>query len=282
MFSRCCCCFGVVVNNEVTHACDSRRACLASTASLRSFISLSPPHRPNVILCEWQQRNKRMNISRTCRTFLLHPSVSIRLQSRRQFSSTRVAMSPTDIQTFAASQLALLELEHSAEIEETAILSSAHAPIVLQRAGLALLNLQVVGQRTGFAGRTQIDLALDTSITSGDLPEHGLSSGDLCAVAEQPRGSEKKRDREVIEARKVTGVVQRVRREDISVALDKDDTEVPSGGKLWLYVHSTRSALNHTHLSNIAVGTGRLINYFSINTGSSSPMRLPTNASLRQ
>jgi hypothetical protein len=30
--------------------------------------------------------------------------------------------------------------------------------------------------------------------------------------------------------------VQRVRREDISVALDKDDTEVPSGGKLWLYV----------------------------------------------
>jgi len=191
-------------------------------------------------------------------------------------------MSPTDIQTFAASQLALLDLEHSAEIEETAILSSAHAPIVLQRAGLALLNLQVVGQRTGFAGRTQIDLALDTSITSGDLPEHGLSSGDLCAVAEQPKGSEKKRDREVIEARKVTGVVQRVRREDISVALDKDDTEVPSGGKLWLYVHSTRSALNHTHLSNIAVGTGRLINYFSINTGSSSPMRLPTNASLRQ
>ena len=176
-----------------------------------------------------------MNISRTCRRFFLNPSVS-RLQSYRQFNSTSAAMSPTDIQTFAASQLALLELEHSAEIEETAILSSAHAPIVLQRAGLALLNLQVVGQRTGFAGRTQIDLALDSSIASGDLPEHGLSSGDLCAVAEQPKGGEKKRDREVIEARKVTGVVQRVRREDISVALDKDDTEVPSGGKLWLYV----------------------------------------------
>jgi hypothetical protein len=52
-------------------------------------------------------------------------------------------MSPTDIQTFAASQLALLEVEHSAEIEETALLTAAHAPIVLQRAGLALLNPQV-------------------------------------------------------------------------------------------------------------------------------------------
>jgi DNA polymerase alpha-associated DNA helicase A len=188
-------------------------------------------------------------------------------------------MSPTDIQTFAASQLALLELEHSAEIEETAILSSAHAPIVLQRAGLALLNLQVVGQRTGFAGRTQIDLALDSSITSGNLPEHGLSSGDLCAVAEQPKGSEKKRDREVIEARKVTGVVQRVRREDISVALDKEDTEVPSGGKLWLYVQSTPE---HMYLSNTSVGTGRLIHISSSNTGSSSPTRPPINASLRR
>jgi len=188
-------------------------------------------------------------------------------------------MSPTDIQTFAASQLALLDLEHSAEIEETAILSSAHAPIVLQRAGLALLNLQVVGQRTGFAGRTQIDLALDTSITSGDLPEHGLSSGDLCAVAEQPKGGEKKRDREVIESRKVTGVVQRVRREDISVALDKDDTEVPSGGKLWLYVQ--QSTPEHMCPLYTAVGTGRLIHSFSLNTGSSSPTRPPINASPR-
>jgi hypothetical protein len=221
-----------------------------------------------------------MNISRTCRRIFL-PSPVLKLQSYRQLNYTSAAMSPTDIQTFAASQLALLELEHSAEIEETAILSSAHAPIVLQRAGLALLNLQVVGQRTGFAGRTQIDLALDTSIASGDLPEHGLSSGDLCAVAEQPKGGEKKRDREVIESRKVTGVVQRVRREDISVALDKDDTEVPSGGKLWLYVQPTQSASENVHLLNIVVGTGRLIQFFSFNTGSSSPTRPPINVSLR-
>lgn len=172
-------------------------------------------------------------------------------------------MSPTDIQTFAASQLALLDVEHSAEIEETAILTSAHAPIVLQRAGLALLNLQVVNQRTGFAGRTQIDLALDPSIKSGDLPEHGLSSGDLCAVAEQPKGSEKKRDREVIEARKVTGVVQRVRREDISVALDKEDADVPSGGKLWLYVQPQQSTPEFQHISGTVSRAGRLIHLFS-------------------
>lgn len=171
-------------------------------------------------------------------------------------------MAPTDIQTFAASQLALLDVEHSAEIEETAILTAAHAPIVLQRAGLALLNLQVVSQRTGFAGRTQIDLALDPTIASGELPEHGLSAGDLCAVAEQPKGSEKKRDREVLEARKVTGVVQRVRREDISLALDKDDAEMPQGGKLWLYVQPQQSKPKIEHIFGVIVGTGRLIENF--------------------
>jgi DNA polymerase alpha-associated DNA helicase A len=190
-------------------------------------------------------------------------------------------MSPTDIQAFADAQLALLEVEHSAEIEETAILTAAHAPTVLQRAGLALLNLHVVGQRTGFAGRTQIDLALDPTVASGELPEHGLSSGDLCAVAEQPKGSEKKRDRETIEAKKVTGVVQRVRREDISVALDKDDAEMPQGGKLWLYVQSQQFKLEHYHLLRIVVGTGRLIDIFSSNTASNSPTRQPINASLR-
>jgi len=187
-------------------------------------------------------------------------------------------MSPTDIQTFAAAQLALLEVEHSAEIEETAILTAAHAPIVLQRAGLALLNLHVVGQRTGFAGRTQIDLALDPTVASGELPEHGLSSGDLCAVAEQPKGSEKKRDRETIEAKKVTGVVQRVRREDISVALDKDDAEMPQGGKLWLYVQPQQFKLEHYQLLRIVIGTGRLIDISSFNTVSNSPTRQPINA----
>jgi DNA polymerase alpha-associated DNA helicase A len=187
-------------------------------------------------------------------------------------------MSPTDIQTFAAAQLALLEVEHSAEIEETAILTAAHAPIVLQRAGLALLNLHVVGQRTGFAGRTQIDLALDPTVASGELPEHGLSSGDLCAVAEQPKGNEKKRDREVIEAKKVTGVVQRVRREDISVALDKDDAEMPQGGKLWLYVQPQQFKLEHDQLLRIVVGTGRLIDIFSSNAVSNSPTRQLINA----
>ena len=115
-------------------------------------------------------------------------------------------------------------------------------------------------------------------MASGELPEHGLSSGDLCAVAEQPKGSEKKRDRETIEAKKVTGVVQRVRREDISVALDKDDAEMPQGGKLWLYVQSQQFKLENYHLLRIVVGTGRLIDIFSSITASNSPTRQPINA----
>lgn len=183
------------------------------------------------------------------------------------------SMAPTDIATFATSQLSLLDVEHGAEIEETAILTSTHAPTVLQRAGLALLNLHIANQRTGFAGKTQLELALDPAITSGDLPEHGLRPGDLCAVADQPKGSEKKRDREVIEAKKVTGVVQRVRREDISVALDKEDAEIPSGGKLWLYVQPVKD-LSHG-------GTGRLIDR-TLLTVSNLPTKPHINASRRR
>lgn len=150
-------------------------------------------------------------------------------------------MSPTDIPTFASSQLTLLAAEHTAELDETALLTSTHAPSILQRAGLALLNLHISAQRTGFGGKTLLELSLDPAVGGGELPEHGLRVGDICAVAEQPKGSEKKKDREGMEAKKVTGVITRVRREEVTVALDKEEVDVPSGGKLWLYVRPQQS-----------------------------------------
>nr|POE49215.1 dna polymerase alpha-associated dna helicase a [Quercus suber] len=143
--------------------------------------------------------------------------------------------SAIDISTFATSQLSLLTRELDAELAETQLLTSTHAPTVLQRAGLALLNLSVASQRTGFGGRTLLELILDPTVGGGPLPEHGLRVGDICAVGEQPRGAERKKEREGMEKRGVEGVVTRVQKEGVTVALDQEEVEVP-GGKLWLCV----------------------------------------------
>ncbi|KAK4897831.1 hypothetical protein LTR27_004603 [Elasticomyces elasticus] len=142
-------------------------------------------------------------------------------------------MKQTDVSSFATTQLSLLNAELQAELAETTLLSSTHSPTVLQRAGLALLNLTVSSQRTGFGGKTLLELGLDPAVGGGDLPEHGLRTGDICAVAEQPKGAERKKEREGMEKRGVDGVVTKVQRETITVALDKDEVDIP-GGKLWL------------------------------------------------
>ncbi|KAK5115357.1 hypothetical protein LTR62_001557 [Meristemomyces frigidus] len=141
----------------------------------------------------------------------------------------------TDIPTFATTQLSLLTTELRAELAETHLLTATHAPTVLQRAGLALLNLTLSSQRTGFGGKTLLELSLDSAVGGGELPEHGLRTGDIVAVAEQPKGAERKREREGMEKRGAQGVVTRVQREAVTIALDKDDAEGPGGNdKLWL------------------------------------------------
>lgn len=177
-------------------------------------------------------------------------------------------MPPSDIPTFAQKQLTLLATEHASELSETALLTSTHAPPVLQRAGLALLNLHIASQRTGFGGKTLLELSLDPAVASGngELPEHGLRVGDICAVASQPQGSERKKVRQDEEKKRVEGVVTRVRREDVTVALDKEEVDVP-GGKLLLYVS----------LYGGRTRTGRLIGYVVSNL----PTKAHTSASRR-
>lgn len=140
-----------------------------------------------------------------------------------------------DISTFATRQLSLLDNERQAEVDETQLLTSTHAPVKLQRAGLALLNLTISTQRIGFGGKTLLELAPDPAFTtSEELPEHGLRVGDICAVAEQPKGAEKKKEREGMESRGVEGVVTKTQKSSITIALDKEDDDVPSVSRLWL------------------------------------------------
>lgn len=141
-------------------------------------------------------------------------------------------MSPTDIPTFATTQLALLTQELDAELAESSLLTSALAPAALQRAGAALVNLNVSSTRTGPGGKTVLDLEPD-SATGGELPEHGLRTGDIVKVMEMVGGSAKKKEIGDSERKGVSGVVIRVQEAKVCVALDKEEAEVPSG-RLWM------------------------------------------------
>ena len=155
---------------------------------------------------------------------------------------------PVDIPSFASTQLTLLSSELAAEIAETSELVGAHTPTALQRAGLALTNLVVNAQRTGYGGKTVLELGPDSatvtsssSTSSGqkggydgpELPEHGIRTGDIVLVSEQPAGSAKKREVRELEKKGAKGVVTRVGRGVVGVALDEDkgeDNVVRTGG----------------------------------------------------
>lgn len=153
-----------------------------------------------------------------------------------------MAPSPVDISQFAGTQIALLAAEQQSEIAETSALISLHAPSALQRAGVALTNLVVSAQRTGLGGKTVVELAPDPAVSSSgpgdpaELPEHGIRTGDIVLVSGQPAGSAKKREVRELERRGARGVVTRVRRGDVGVALDeeREDAGGNLGGRVWI------------------------------------------------
>jgi hypothetical protein len=96
--------------------------------------------------------------------------------------------------------------------------------------------------RTGLGGKTVVELGLDSAVVAKgdkpDIPEHGIRVGDIVGVQEQPSGSAKKTEKRELVKKGADGVVLRVRRENIEIVLDKEDADVPSGGKLWMSVKS--------------------------------------------
>ena len=142
-----------------------------------------------------------------------------------------------DIPSFAATQLALLDLELQSELSETSSLMSNASPTALQRAGLAITNLSLVSQRTGLGGKTVVELGPDsaTARDDGELSEHGVRVGDIVAVSEMPSGSAKNREVKELESKGSRGVVTRVGTKAVWVALDEREGEEGIGGKrLWL------------------------------------------------
>lgn len=182
-------------------------------------------------------------------------------------ASAAAKLSPT---VFATTQLSLLHAEQASEIAESTLLLSDSPPAVLARAGLAVLNLSLVSQRTGLGGRTVLELGVDPAVATpasskrpggggggrldgagsrdggpngdsgGGLPEHGIRTGDIVRVGEQPKGGARKKEVGEMKGKAVEGVVTRVGERAVWVAVGKEGDRDEEGegevgeGRLWL------------------------------------------------
>ncbi len=117
------------------------------------------------------------------------------------------------ILSFVDRHLALLELERQAEVDEARRLRAELPADELERRGLALLRLRCVDESIGLGGRTILELA---PTRAEELPANRFSSGDIVTLSgSQNAPSGRTRDLP-------TGVVVRLRRDWIRVALDRD------------------------------------------------------------
>ncbi|KAH6606623.1 DNA helicase [Trichoderma cornu-damae] len=186
-----------------------------------------------------------------------------------------------DVPSFAATQLALLDRELQSEIQETSSLIANHSPTGLQRAGLAITNLAITSQRTGLGGKTVLELSPDSATsTTGELPEHGIRTGDIVLVAEQPAGSAKKREVKELERKGARGVVTKVQRAAVSVALDEGKDDATFSGRVWMVKLAdevTYRRMNQTMEKLQKMGEAEYSSFIRVLFGLSSPSPVPRN-----
>lgn len=160
-------------------------------------------------------------------------------------------------QAFFTTQLSLLQAEQASEVAETSLLLSSAAPSTLARAGLAVLNLNVNSLKTGLGGRTVIELGVDPAYAStnlkngekgvgsksdGELPEHGIRTGDIVRVGEMPKGNAKKKEMTELKGKGIEGVVTRIGERAVWVAAgrsgsegnDDSDVDALTSSRLWV------------------------------------------------
>ena len=115
----------------------------------------------------------------------------------------------TDRVAFSAHHRGLLQLEREAEVVENERLLQQCSDAELVARGAALLRLQVADLEPGFGGRLHATLR---PTRGGELPQHRFGPGDVVAMRSA-------RDDDA----RVVGVLVRVRRDGVVVALEDDD-----------------------------------------------------------
>ncbi|PHH74524.1 hypothetical protein CDD83_4557 [Cordyceps sp. RAO-2017] len=180
----------------------------------------------------------------------------------------------------------MLSQELESEIAEMSELIGSRAPATLQRAGLALTNLVVDSRRTGFGGRTVLELGPDaaTGGGGGQLPEHGVRAGDIVLVAEQPAGGAKRREVRELERRGARAVVVRVHRGAVAVALDegRDEDGAAFAGRVWLVKLAdevTYRRMNQTMERLQKMDESAYSSFIRVLFGLSSPSPVPSDLS---
>lgn len=118
-----------------------------------------------------------------------------------------------DRSTFVAEQLRLLQLERQAEVADAERLLRARTDAELVARGSTLLRLEVADLEPGFGGRMHAVLRPSRSET---LPAHRFGPGDVVAVRAT-------RD----DAPVTTAVVVRGRSDQLTIALDDEDVDLP-------------------------------------------------------
>lgn len=185
-----------------------------------------------------------------------------------------------DIPAFASTQLALLDAELQSEVQETSGLISNASPSSLQRSGFAITNLVVSSQRTGLGGRTVVELSPDsaTSGSDGELPEHGIRTGDIVLVSDQPAGSAKKREIKDLEKKGARGVVVKLKRDAVAVALDEGKEDASITGRVWLVKLAddvTYRRMNQTMEKLQKMGESEYSSFVRVLFGLTSPSSVP-------
>ncbi|KAB8299290.1 hypothetical protein EYC80_001367 [Monilinia laxa] len=208
-----------------------------------------------------------------------------------------LALKSVDVPSFCTTQLHLLDQELQIELSETSNIITGTSPTSLQRAGLAITNLVLISQRTGLGGKTVIELGPDPATSSsgsggkgksggggsgeGELQEHGIRVGDIVAISEQPSGSAKKREVKELEEKGSRGVITKVGKNAVCVALDENGKgEENVGGMKRCWVVKLANDVTYKRMNGTIGKLGKMqeaeySNFIRVLFGLSSPSPVP-------
>lgn len=145
-----------------------------------------------------------------------------------------------DIEDFVQDQIAFITAERDLESADTKAATVNFSKKELERRGLAVTNLEISGSRTGFGGKTLVELE-HAGGTQGSAKDQQLfftgimKSGDIVRIEEQPAGSAKKLAMAEASKNGAEGVVSKVSDSKLTIALSHEDGELPStNGRVWV------------------------------------------------
>ncbi|XP_078539014.1 DNA-binding protein SMUBP-2 [Lissotriton helveticus] len=115
------------------------------------------------------------------------------------------------MENFVKSNLALIQEEREAEIQEKRQWQESVSLKELQRRGVCLFKLQVTNQRTGLYGRLLVTFQSRTFDAEAVLPSNNFGPGDIVGLYEATGGKEPL----------ATGIVTRVTQKSLTAAFDE-------------------------------------------------------------